>query len=251
MSAYSTRKSRRRYLVRPALLEEWSRQNIIALKRISLKENSVIEEVWSAEIEKGRSYICSLHIYDDYVIMTVLDSIDVTTSLYVYDLNEEKLVIENDASKSFAGYCSGNLVYINDAMQQLELFNLEKGVIEKTLTLENYKSGSSFGCDADYIYVNADIEIFPGATAVGDASQTTYIQIYSYDGLLVDTLEISPELMDYFYPRYLCSNNSFVFFGNATPFYIPAPLVLDKSLIGSGKKLEVIPVNGIMRDNNN
>lgn len=171
-----------------------------------------------------------------YLIMTYRDFED---TLWVYDTENAKMLIEGDTKMAYAAYNQEKLYFIDQEKGSIGTYDLkEQRLLDDLTTIPNYQQGITIACDEDYIYLiqstRAEYE-YQGA----DNSQTL---VYNYEGEWVDTIDLrgneDARALDlcenYLYCSYMCSTDKYIFFGSRAGittglFYV------EKSQIGSGE----------------
>lgn len=200
--------------------------NSVALKRVSLTAPEAEVETL-CEIAGGDffTYAPFLHAYDQYLIMTTRYGYKAT--LCVYDNNQKEMILESE-SYEYAGYHSGQLVYINESNECIEFMDLETMEITQQISIDNYIRGITLACDQDYIYINWSTNSLADEHVTDDY----ILSIYSYAGELIDSIELC-DVESIVSAVYMCSNKDYIFVGVPSLPCTRGLYLLEKEKIGS------------------
>lgn len=118
--------------------------------------------------------------------------------------------------------------------------DIETQDIVSFFPLQSYKKGSTLACDSEYIYINfqaAESEAIKESILMGsDGSNISEkdfmrIDIYSYEGKLIKSIDLSETVKNSLCARYLYSTDKYIFIGEAGVPLCRELYVLEKSAL--------------------
>ena len=182
-----------------------------------------------------QDYLSGLRSYGQYLVMVY--NIGGQNTLWVYDTKKQEMIIEGDGEMSEAACLEEKLYYIDDnagTICSYDLANVEQ--LDMHIPISDYGKGATLACDKDYLYVNHVMQV-----SESYENNSSKISIYSYDGNLMDTLDLAENAdalqwdiqNNPFYCVYLGSTEDYIFIGNAIDMGLSAIFYVEKADIGA------------------
>lgn len=214
--------------------------NGYSMIRIALEENAKPELLWEDGGYDHYIYINAFHIYDHFLIFTV--DYGSNSALNIYDLENDTWLIENEQTMAYAAYADEKLVYKDPKNQKVKIYDLNSGTVISSFNLETNEN-ICISCDEDYIYIDYS-DLFNAG------ENQSHLKIYDFEGNIVDDLDlsgiISPDDLSEqaYHSAYMCSTKDLLFIGKQTAPGTNPIYVLEKSMLGTEKDLQIYTLVG-------